>query len=215
MASLSTLTTSSSRAAITRSSLSRSGLAEMGAFGYRRASMEGVARRAGVSRATVYAHWRSKQELFRGLVQELHDEHVRAMEAASDRSDLHFEERMLAVLEARFLRFVELVAESPHAIEFYDLHGRLCGDIAQASQKRSEEVLARLLREAVAAGEADLAATGLSPAQVAGVLFACAHGAKGEDPSQVTPEDFRLRLAQTIRVVGAGLLAPGTRNGRK
>lgn len=196
-----------SRAAATQAALLDAALHEFSAFGFRRSSMESVARRAGVSRATLYVHWGSKEELFRGLVQALHDEHVAAMEAvlADERGSL--QDRIEAILQARFLRFVELTSESPHAAELYDLHGRLCGDVARASQERSERILARLLREAAAAGEVDLQRVGLSAPRVAAVLFDCAHGAKGEDPSTATPAAFRERLGRIVRVLVVGLRA--------
>jgi AcrR family transcriptional regulator len=195
------------RAEATRGALLEGALEELSAFGLRRSSMEGVARRAGVSRATVYLHWRGKEELFRALVERLHDEHLEAMEAALGDADANLEGRVVAVLEARFLRFVELTSRSPHAAELYDQHGRLCGDIARESQERSERLLARMLREAAAAGEVDLDRVGLSAARIATVLFDCAHGAKGEDPSRATPAEFRRRLADAVRVLVRGLEA--------
>ena len=80
-----------------------------------------------------------------------------------------------AILKARFLRFVELTSASPHAAELYDLHGRMCGDIARASQERSEQLLERLVRGAADRGEADLSRSCLTPAGVASALFDCAH----------------------------------------
>jgi hypothetical protein len=127
------------------------------------------------------------------------------MEAVLAAPPAGLEAALVAMLQARFVRFVELTSDTPHAAEFYDLHGRLCGDIARASQERSERLLARLIRRAVAAGEADLAPSGLSPARVASVLFDCAHGAKGEDPSLTTPKMFRARLARIVRVLVVGL----------
>jgi hypothetical protein len=109
------------------------------------------------------------------------------------------------MLEARFLVFVQLTSATPHAAELYDLHSRLCGDIARSSQTRSERLLERLIRQAARAGEVDLERLGMSAPRVAEVLFDCAHGAKGEDPSQTTPEQFRQRLARTVRVLVAGM----------
>lgn len=194
------------RSLSTREALLAAATEEFAAFGVRRTSMEGVARRAGVSRATLYAHWRSRDDLFRGLVTVLHDEHEAEMAAVLDR-DAPFEERLLAMLEARFLRFVELTSATPHAAELYDQHGRLCGDIARDSQARSEKLLARLVRQAAAAGELDLSRCGLSPARVAGVLFDCAHGAKGEDASRAVPAEFRERLRRSVAVLVHGLSA--------
>ena len=200
-------TAAPSRAALTRAALLDAALHEFSAFGLRRSSMESVARRAGVSRQTLYSHWRSKDDLFRSLVETIHAEQAVAMEEALAAPAASFEARVIAVLEARFLRFVELTAVSPHAAELYDLHGRLCGDVARASQERSEKLLARMLREAAKRGEIDLAPSGLSAAKVACVLFDCAHGAKGEDPSTATPAAFRERLARVVRVLVTGLRA--------
>lgn len=195
-----------SRAAATRTALLEAAVQEFSAHGYRRGSMEGVARRAGVSRATLYAHHGSKEELFRVLVARLHDEHVAAMEAALAAPG-RLEDRVLAVLLARFERWVALTAVSPFAAELYDEHSRLCGDIARASQERSERLLAQLLRRAARDGEIDLGLSGLSAARTAGVLFDCAHGAKGEDPSTATSAQFRQRLERIVAVLVHGLEA--------
>ena len=195
----------SKRAAATRVALLEAALEEFSAFGFRRTSMESVARRAGVSRATLYLYWKSKDALFRDLVEQTHEDQVAAMEFVYAEEPGDFERRLLAMLEARFLRFIELTSASPHAAELFDLHGRLCGDVALASQERSEKLIAKLVRNAVNSGEADLSAAGLSPARVASVIFDCAHGAKGEDPSKSTPADYRIRLGLVVRVLVAGL----------
>lgn len=201
-------TVTSSRAEATRGALLAAAREEFAAFGYRRSSMESVARRAGVSRATLYTRWGGKPDLFRALVEHLHREHLEAMEVALATDGRDLEERLVAVLEARFLRFVELTSGSPHAAELYDQHGRLCGDVARASQERSERLLVRMLRGAAASGEVDLGPLGMSAPRVAAVLFDCAHGAKGEDPSLATPDGFRRRLRDVVRVVVRGLAAP-------
>lgn len=195
----------SKRAAATRVALLEAALEEFSAFGFRRTSMESVARRAGVSRATLYLYWKSKDNLFRDLVEQTHEDQVAAMEFVYAEEPGDFEHRLLAMLEARFLRFIELTSASPHAAELFDLHGRLCGDVALASQEKSEKLIAKLVRNAVNSGEADLSAAGLSPARVASVIFDCAHGAKGEDPSKSTPADYRIRLGLVVRVLVAGL----------
>ena len=195
----------SKRAAATRVALLEAALEEFSAFGFRRTSMESVARRAGVSRATLYLYWKSKDNLFRDLVEQTHEDQVAAMELVYAKEPGDFEHRLLAMLEARFLRFIELTSASPHAAELFDLHGRLCGDVALASQEKSEKLIAKLVRNAVNSGEADLSAAGLSPARVASVIFDCAHGAKGEDPSKSTPAEYRIRLGLVVRVLVTGL----------
>ena len=195
------------RSQATRAAMLEAARDEFSAFGFRRTSMEGIARRAEVSRATLYLHWRGKQDLFRALVEVLHEEHLAAMEAVLEEPGLSLRERTLAMLEARYVRFVEMTSASPYAAELYELHGRLCGDVTRASQERSERLLARMLRDASARGEADLGRCGLSASRVAGVLLDCAHGAKGEDPAVATPDEFRERLARSVRVLMTGIAA--------
>ncbi|MCW1958011.1 MAG: TetR/AcrR family transcriptional regulator [Mycobacterium sp.] len=180
-------------------------LAEFTAFGYRRTSIESIARRADVSRATVYAHWSSKEELFRALVSRLHEDHLAQMQAVADDPDLDIETRITKLLRARFLQFVELTSGSPYAAELYDRHGTLCGEIARTANERAEKILATALKRAVKNGEIDLAASGLTVAQLAGVLTDCAHGAKGEDPAAASPADFTTRLANSVRVIITGV----------
>ena len=189
----------------TGEAIAAAALAEFTAFGYRRASIESIARRAHVSRATVYAHYSGKDELFRVLVTGLHEEHLAAMREAAESPDLDIKSRISLLLQARFLRFVELTSSSPHAGELYDRHGALCGDIAQDAHRRAEKIITAVLRRAAAAGEIDLGASGLTVGQLAGVLNDCAFGAKGEDPATATPAEFTARLNRSVAVIFAGI----------
>ena len=189
----------------TREAVAAAALAEFASFGYRRTSIESIARRAGVSRATVYAHWSSKDELFHALVTSLHEEHLAAMHAVATDPTHDVETRLCLLLQARFLRFVELTSSSASAAELYDRHSRLCGDVAQDAQRRAEKIIATVLRRAVAAGELDLAPCGLTVTQLAGVLDDCAYGAKGEDPATATPAEFRTRVTHSVRVITCGI----------
>lgn len=189
----------------TGEAIAEAALAEFTAFGYRRASIESIARRAHVSRATVYAHYSGKDELFRALVTGLHEDHLAAMRAVADSPDFDIQSRISRLLQARFLRFVELTSSSPHAGELYDRHGALCGDIAQDSHRQAEKIITAVLRRAAAAGEIDLGASGLTVAQLAGVLNDCAFGAKGEDPATATPAEFTARLTRSVAVIFAGI----------
>lgn len=182
-------------------------LQEFATYGFQRTSMEGVARRAHLSRATLYTHWGSKDELFRSLVRRLHDDRLQAMRQAAESTDgKRFEHRLLAVLEARFVPWVELTSASTHAAELYEVHGRRCGDLAQDALARSERLLVRLVRDGVEAGEVDLAPSGLTAAQAARALLDAAHGAKGEDPSRAVPAEFGRRLRRVVALLSGGLV---------
>lgn len=172
--------------------------------GFRRTSMEDVAREAGVSRAALYLHFRNKEELFRSLSERLHrDALAGAAEALAGAGSIG--DRVLRALEAKSLRVVELVAASPHGAELVETSSRVCGDIAAAKEERFSKLLADALRRAVEAGTLDLEGAGVSAAAAADLLVQASHGLKA---SAASPALYRRRLADLVRVLLAGLGAP-------
>jgi len=172
------------------------------ADGLRRTSIEAIAAAAGVSRPTVYAHFASKDEVFRSIVTALHDERIAAMEAAINPSE-EVADRLYAALAARFVPFVTLTASTAHGAELLDENSRVCGDINRSSRKRSLRVLERLLADADAAGRLDLADAGLSPANAATLFYDAARGAK--EDATVTPAAYRRQLRRLVSVLARGL----------
>ena len=178
-------------------------LDRFGRYGLRRTSMEDIARQAGVSRTSIYFHFGSKDQVFRALSEQLHEESLAAMEAAL-RADGGVEERIRTALEARFGRFVELTEGSPHGAELLDEHSRVCGDIASDARAASLRLLKRAIRDATSAGGIDPGRVGLTAGSAAELFFDCA-GAVKEGDGTVTPRVYRRRLGQVVRVLVAGM----------
>lgn len=170
--------------------------------GFRRASVESISAAAGVSRPTVYAHFASKQEVFRTIVAQLHDERVRAMEDAVV-PEAPIAEQLYAVLAARFVPFVSLTASSPFGAELLDENSRTCGDITRESRQRSTRLLRKLLATADRAGTVHLSDVGLTPATAADVVYDAARGAK-EDATTTAPA-YRRQLSRLVNVLARGL----------
>lgn len=187
----------SARGAHARRAILDAALGQFAAYGYRRASMEDLARAAGLSRPSLYFHFGSKEELFRALVQRLHDDQHAGAQAALERGGSR-QDRVLAVLEASFVPFVELAAASPHGAELLDDGNRACADIILDGRRRTIVLLARLLDDPAL----DLGRHDLDPDAAAGLLVTCAHGAK-DGPSD--PDAYRERLRRLVAVVMAGL----------
>ena len=196
---------SSARTESTRAVVLAAAVEEFATFGYRRSSVDSVSKRAGISRATLYLYWSSKEQLFRALVEQLHEQHLLAMQVVLDAPVQSLEESLVAILEARFGRFVQLTSTSPNATELYDVHDRVCGDIAVAATHQAQALVVQLLRKAVDNGQARPARSGLTVEQVADVLLTCAHAAKGEDPAVATPAAYRDRLDQLVHLLVHGL----------
>ncbi len=204
-----TVADSSRRGGATREIIFQAALAEFGSFGYRRSSMDSVSRRAGISRATLYLHWNGKQQLFRALVEQLHEQHLASMRAVLDDPPPALDARLTAILRARFERFVELTSASSNAAELYDVHDRICGDIARTADDRAVSLVVQFLHEARDEHLIDLSASGLTIDQAATALLDCAHVAKGDDPSGATPADFNDRIARLISLTINGLAPRG------
>jgi AcrR family transcriptional regulator len=170
-------------------------------YGFRRTSMEDIAREAGVSRPALYLHFRNKEELFRSLAASLQEAALAEAETAL-KSGGTLVERVHAALEAKVVRMIEVVHDSPHGAELLDASSRLCGDLAARSEARLQRMLEDAFRAASRAGEIDLRGAGLSAGAAAELIRLAAYGQKVPG---VDPAEFRRRLARLVKVVFAGL----------
>jgi len=169
--------------------------------GFRRASIESISAAAGVSRPTVYAHFASKEDIFRTIVAALHDEQVDAMHKAVQ-PDAPIADQLYAVLAARFIPFVTITS-SPHGAELLDENSRICSDITRNSRQRSTRLLRDLLSAADRAGALSLRDAGLSAATAADLVYDAARGAK--EDATITPEVYRRQLRRLVNVLARGL----------
>ncbi|MDQ3571541.1 MAG: TetR/AcrR family transcriptional regulator [Actinomycetota bacterium] len=187
----------------TREGILGAALACFSRYGYRRTSMEEIARQAGISRAAVYLYFKGKEEVFRALSEHLQEDQLAEAEAALKDED-PVEEMLLRVLEAKLRIVIEVVYTSPHGAELLDESSRLCGDIAVAARRRFTAILRRLLADATARGELAPEQAGLSPAAaaelIADVFRGLEIGAEG-----LTPAASRRRLRQAVCVLVGGL----------
>lgn len=158
----------------TRSERSRRALIEaatrsFAAYGFRRASMEGIAADAGVAKATAYAHFTNKEALFAAVVTEAGGAMLERAKAAAAR-EREPREAVLASLLAKHAAMRSLVHTSRHAGELLaatdesreagSLHERYVASLTKllvraGERKKEARALARVL---------DRAAEGLSKA---------------------------------------------------
>lgn len=138
------------------------------ASGFGAVSMDALAREAGVSKATVYAHFASKEELFGAIVARVSERHFR------DFSEPDLDARNIAVSLATLARrFLDLLL-SPEAIA---LNRIIIGEVTRfpalgdvfwaAGPERSRVQIEAFLRRAVAAGSLRIADTRLAAEQFA------------------------------------------------
>lgn len=173
-------------------------------YGYRRTSMEDLAEAAGISRPALYTHFRNKEDIFRALARRIQEQTLEAARAAAGAGGT-IEDRIRGVLEAKLGSFFDLVQQSAHGRELLDENSRVCGDISAEYQRKYLKLLERLIVEGAASGALAPARVGVRPAAAADLIVASAQGLELAGPAASTPQNYRRRLAQLVRVFVAGL----------
>jgi AcrR family transcriptional regulator len=193
----------------TRQRILEAALVAFGRYGYRQASMEAVAEHAALSRQALYRHFRTKEELFRAGVEELHASSLEAAELAAQAARERGEDAagvLLAQLEARSATLLERLRGSAHAEELQDETHRQCGAIAALAARRFHGQLRATIRAEARAGRLALA-PGLGAAELADSLVAAARGVKAAVPPP-SPAAFRRELERMVRWLVAGASQP-------
>jgi AcrR family transcriptional regulator len=164
-------------------------------YGFRKTSMDDVARAAGLSRAGLYLHFANKTELFRAVATEFATRMRRESREALDRTDARLESRLLDAFMAAHGEAVGL----EHLEELKASSREVVGDVMRDSDRAFIADVAQALRADEAA--ASWKKAGLSANELAELLFASSDGIKRIAKS---PADYRKRLSVALRLVCHG-----------
>ncbi|WP_158964186.1 TetR/AcrR family transcriptional regulator [Chachezhania sediminis] len=147
-------------------------------YGYRKTSMDDIARAAGMSRPALYLHYRNKEEIFRTMVDWFYAEAAMNLREALATGD----DRPIAAVLSRAFRaqggdLLALLMQSPHGMELFDAGSLVALDIAQAGERTLTGIYADWLHALARAGriappEAPEAAARAMTAALKGLKFA-------------------------------------------
>jgi AcrR family transcriptional regulator len=171
-------------------------------YGYRRTSMEDIARAAAVAKGTLYLYFKSKDELFEAICRSL-AEQVGEGVTSAEALDLPLEAKLTALMEAKLGFVYRWILSSPHAAELVDSGSRFSKDVFGEVHDRFHGAVRRLVRQGIETGELDPASLGLTDDAAADALIAAAWGAE-KAPDE---ETFRTQLTAIIRMTLRGLRA--------
>ena len=173
-------------------------------YGYRKTSMEDIARELGISRASLYSYFENKDEIFRSVSLHLHEEALTAAEKslAGEWSNENASEKFVDALLARHLRFHEEQFQSSHATELQDEYSRLCGDVVIQSNMTFQVLLSRALNQVSRDKLIDLSSRNLEAEQVAELLN---FGVAGLKRAANEPGVFESRVNQFVKIFMRGL----------
>jgi TetR/AcrR family transcriptional regulator, regulator of autoinduction and epiphytic fitness len=163
-------------------------------FGFRKTSMDEVARAANVSRQGLYLHFATKEALFRASVEHLLDTALTEASAALVDADLPLEKRLVAAFDAWIGRFVGMLG--PSAADLVAAANELVGPMVTEREGQFVEAVAKAVR---ASGlSAAYKPAGVTGQKLAETLYAAARGLKY---SAATREAFVEGMTVAVRVM--------------
>jgi len=177
-------------------------------YGFRRTSMEDIAKETGISRASIYSHFENKEEVFRSLSASLHEQALGQAEIqlkgteSSAKKPIHVSARITFALLAKIEPFHTVLTQSEHGSELADENNHRCGDLVRESQKRFQTMLTRVLNAAARNGEIDLKSAKLTASTAAELIYLGATGLKQGASDSATLEK---RIRNFVRVFLEGL----------
>lgn len=166
-------------------------------YGYRKVTMDDIARGVGISRPALYLVFPNKEAVFRDLVQAGLDDLIERIETGlPGRATLV--DQLSHVFEISSVGSFELVARAPAASELMNASFDFARDLFDRHEQRLTEILVRLIRGAVPEPNALR-----PPAQAqARIMIAAAHGFKSKAKD---PQDMRALVSDMVQMTVAGL----------
>ncbi|MEN8655495.1 helix-turn-helix domain-containing protein [Streptomyces sp. 21So2-11] len=170
-------------------------------YGYGKTTMQDVARAAGMSRAALYLHFPSKEELFRAGSRRAHSRALGEVDTAlAERGDVL--SRVDAAMAAYFGGLLAQISSSVHGGEVLDASLDVAGDIAGEAHAALVTRLASALHAAEASGEVQFSTSDANAEDIALLLLAVADGLK-KTSTDLGPRQERKALF--LRLVHAGI----------
>lgn len=114
-------------------------------YGYRRTSMDDIARGAGISRTALYLHYRNKEDIFRSLALRYFEQTMLDMQSALNQPGISAKQALYACFIAKDGKFMEVVLSTPHGSELLDAGFSVSGDLAAAGEARMAHIIATWL----------------------------------------------------------------------
>lgn len=172
-------------------------------YGFRKTAMLDIAREAGISRASLYLSFCSKEEVFRSVSIRLHETAMTGVEAALAGPGGALE-RIECALSAFMLGLTGPITQSPHGQELVDANMALAADITAAAKARLREGVSRELVRAAETGEIELAGLGVSASVLARMIVSAADGFKhaGAPVASDHPAQLALFMRLLARALG-------------
>ncbi|QYX75174.1 TetR/AcrR family transcriptional regulator [Streptomyces akebiae] len=167
-------------------------------YGYAKTTMQDIARAAGMSRAALYLHFSTKEDLFRAGARRAHSRALGEVDAAlAEQGDVL--SRIDAATDVYFGGLMAQISSGVHGGELLDAGLTITGDIVSEAHTALAARLASALDAAAAAGEVQFSNADTTAEDIARLLLAVTDGLKetSRDPAlRREHKDLFLRLVR-------------------
>jgi len=164
-------------------------------YGYRKTSIDDIARVAQVAKRTVYLHFENKAAVFLVILEYLGDQ-IRQRCVAAESAGGTAVDRLTGLLDAYFGMAFELFSKSEHMPELEETFSKLARSRIGDLNSEYEDQLARFLRSLQKTGEIGGPPPGLTVEQIVRILMRTAEGAKHDPEVQGDRKALERRLRE-------------------
>ncbi len=178
--------------------------------GFRRSSIEQAAEAAGLTRQALYHHFKSREALFRAVIERLHDGALAAEIAAAnaaEKADGSLADILIAGVTARLRQFIASFDGSPHIEELFSEHLLQARDLYQKYAElyagHGAAAIERVCRKQRLA-----LVEGMTPQKLAQCLEMAINGVKSAHPGMQPADAFVDALTTMARMLVAGAVTP-------
>jgi AcrR family transcriptional regulator len=177
--------------------------------GFRRSSIEQAAEAAGLTRQALYHHFKSREELFRAVIERLHENALAAEIAAGEAAEKaggSLAEILIAEITARIRELIAPLEGSPHIEELFSEHLLQARDLYQKYAGHYAEQLTATIERVCRRQR--LVVRDMSARDFARCIEMAFNGTKSAYPAMQPADAFLRDLGVMVRTLVAGAVSP-------
>jgi AcrR family transcriptional regulator len=178
--------------------------------GFRRSSIEQAAEAAGLTRQALYHHFKSKEALFRAVIERLYEDAFAAETAAiaaTEKAGGSLADVIVASVTAKLGQLAKSLDGSPHVEELFSEHLAQARDLYQKYTAAYGEQLATAIGR-ICHKQGLVLNAGMTPHDLARCIEMTINGTKSAYPSMQPAAAFLRDLEMMLRTFIAGAASP-------
>jgi AcrR family transcriptional regulator len=178
--------------------------------GFRRSSIEQAAEAAGLTRQALYHHFKSKEELFRAVIERLHEDALAAEIAAAgaaEKAGGSLADILVASVSAKLGKLAASLDGSPHVEELFSEHLVQARDLYQKYSAAYAELVAGTIAR-VCRKQGLVLNASMTPHELARCVEMAVNGTKSAYPALQPADAFLKDLEIMLRTLIAGAVRP-------